>query len=57
MDEVSVRSVSVVGDRRIAFTEIGSKETPTLLDTTKFPGLLRYPPVLKTPQIRGTLKS
>lgn len=42
MDEVSVRSVSVVGDRRIAFTEIEGRETPTLLDTTKFPGLLRY---------------
>lgn len=49
MDEVSVRSVSVVGDRRIAFTEISSKGTPTLLDTTKFPGLLRYSPRFEDP--------
>lgn len=49
MDEVSVRSVSVVGDRRIAFTEIVSKGTPTLLDTTKFPGLLRYSPRFEDP--------
>ncbi|EKD85804.1 MAG: hypothetical protein ACD_37C00604G0002 [uncultured bacterium] len=42
MDDIAVRSVSVVGDRRVAFTEIGSKGTPTLLDTVKFPGLLRY---------------
>ena len=44
MDEISTRSVSVVGDRRVAFTEIDGKGTPTLLDTTKFPGLLRYSP-------------
>lgn len=42
LNEVSVRSVSVVGDRRVAFTEIGGSGTPSLLDTTKFPGLLRY---------------
>lgn len=49
MDEVSVRSVSVVGDRRIAFTEVDRKETPNLLDTTKFPGLLRYSPRFEDP--------
>lgn len=50
MDEVSVRSVSVVGDRRVAFTEIDGKGTPTWLDTTKFPGLLRYSPRFEDPQ-------
>ena len=49
MDEVSVRSISVVGDRRVAFTEIDGKGTPTLLDTTKFPGLLRYSPRFEDP--------
>ena len=49
MNETSVRSVSVVGDRRVAFTEINGKGTPTLLDTTKFPGLLRYSPRLDNP--------
>src|SRR3989344_5696389 len=44
MSETSARSVSIVGDRRVAFTEIGGKGTPTLLDTTKYPGLLRYSP-------------
>ena len=48
--EVGVKSVSVVGDRRIAFTEIDTKGTPTLLDTTKFPGLLRYAPRFENTQ-------
>lgn len=42
LDQVTAKSVSVVGDRRVAFTEINGKGTPTLLDTTQFPGLLRY---------------
>lgn len=49
LDEVSTRSVSVVGDRRVAFTEVNGKDTPTLLDTTKFPGLLRYSPRFEDP--------
>ncbi len=46
LDKISVRSVSVVGDRRVAFTEVDTDNriTNTLLDTTKFPGLLRYSP-------------
>ena len=49
MNEVATRSVSVVGDRRVAFTEIDGQGTPTLLDTTKFPGLLRYSPRFEDP--------
>jgi uncharacterized protein YcbX len=49
MDEVGVKSISVIGDRRVAFTETDTKGTPTLLDTTKFPGLLRYSPRFENP--------
>src|SRR3989344_9176001 len=49
VNESSARSVSIVSDRRIAFTEVGGKGTPTLLDTTKFPGLLRYSPRFDDP--------
>lgn len=50
MDEISLRSVSVVGDRTRAFTITDARQTPTLLDTTKFPGLLHYSPSLLTPE-------
>lgn len=49
MDTLQMRSVSVVGDRRVAFTEVNSQRTPNLLDTTKFPGLLRYIPRFENP--------
>src|SRR5258706_12137969 len=49
MDEVSVSSISVAGDRRIAFTEIDGQGTPTLIDTIKYPGLLRYLPRFEDP--------
>ncbi len=42
MEQVSARSVSLVGDRRVAFVITDSTDTPNFLDTTKFPGLLRY---------------
>ena len=49
MDEISLRSVSVAGDRTRAFTITDSLQTPTFLDTTKFPGLLKYAPSLVSP--------
>ena len=50
MNEISLRSISVVGDRARAFTITDARQTPTLLDTTKFPGLLHYVPSLLTPE-------
>lgn len=44
MDEVMLKSVSVVGDRRFAFSIRDSIEVPTFLDTIKYPGLLTYQP-------------
>ncbi len=63
MDEISLRSISVVGDRRVAFADTESKGSNTLVDTVKFPGLLKYstrfddssnpkesPIIIKTPE-------
>jgi uncharacterized protein len=49
VDEILLKSVSVVGDRRFALTEIGSLQVPTLIDTIKYPGLLKYSPYFDDP--------
>jgi uncharacterized protein len=49
VDEIFLKSVSVVGDRRFALTEIGSIQVPTLVDTIKYPGLLKYSPYFVDP--------
>lgn len=49
MEEITLKSISVVGDRRFAFTMTESPEVPTFLDTIKFPGLLRYSPSFVDP--------
>lgn len=42
MGETIASSISLAGDRRVAFSVAGAKGTSTLLDTTQFHGLLRY---------------
>jgi uncharacterized protein YcbX len=42
VEEIGLRSISVVGDRIAALTDLKAKVAPTSVDTIKFPGLLRY---------------
>lgn len=47
--EVSIRSISVVGDRSRAYVLPDSHAGNLFLDTIKFPGLLQYAPYLENP--------
>ncbi len=48
-EKITLKSISVVGDRTRAFYELDSTETPNFIDTIKFPGLLQYKPYLYNP--------
>ena len=47
VNEIDLKSISVSNDRLKAFTIVNSTLTPSLLDTIKFPDLLKYNPYLK----------
>lgn len=51
-DELLLRSISVVGDRTRAYSLVDSSQSKksTFLDSTKYPGLLRYAPSLVAPE-------
>jgi uncharacterized protein len=47
--QISLKSVSVVGDRARAFNELDTSRVPTTVDTIRFPELLLYRPELVDP--------
>lgn len=46
LDSISLKSISVTGDRGRAFLMQDMPNTPNTLDTIQYPGLLQYQPVL-----------
>lgn len=50
LPEIVLKSVSVLGDRTRKFDILDTNETPTFLDTIKYPGLLGYAPYLVSPE-------